>query len=473
MTAAYMRILINAVNNSLFPDVDLDSATWTGPPLEMVTVQSLLYASLATSLFAAFIAMLGKQWVNRYIRNHGGSAAEKSRDRQRKLDGFKKWHFYLAIESLPVMLQLALLLLGCALSLYLWTISRTVSAVILTFTLFGLTSYVLLSLAATLYYDCPYQTPPSILTRAIIGHAKRSNSAAARSLRSLVASLPSIENLGQILRHLHSGVHRGLQSFGCIPTIVEEVERVPLAVILESPVRTFENTSIDWEVCKADVRCISWMFESTTDPDVILSTVRFAADMTWYPEIAVALSPHVLADLLFDCISDRRVIPGKLEHATSIGMALASVLSVRLNMRPGDWGLWELCNRIQLDIGLTNPSEQLFSLVARVLRFLTTPLHSLGEGTTGNWRFDHSVPNLTTADKLWWSKTILQAVWMHRRFAKPETVLRLFSIDAVYDHLMADGDETLHVLRTNCFLISAIALGLEIDFCDLYAPSDL
>ena len=124
MTAAYMRILIHAVNASLFPDAIPDPTTWSGPPPQIVTIQSLLYASLATSLFAAFLAFLGKQWINRYLRNRGGSAADKSRDRQRKLDGLERWHFQLVIESLPVMLQLALLLLGCALSLYLWTMSE-------------------------------------------------------------------------------------------------------------------------------------------------------------------------------------------------------------------------------------------------------------------------------------------------------------------------------------------------------------
>jgi len=182
MTAAYMRILIHAMNNSLFPDADPTSATWTGPPPEIVTVQSLLYASLATSLFAAFLAMLGKQWVNRYLRNRGGSVADKSRDRQRKLDGFENWHFHLAIESLPLMLQLALLLLGCALSRYLWTISHTVAGVIAAVTLFGVTLYVCLSLAATIYYNCPYQTPPSILTRATIRYLTQSDTALARSL---------------------------------------------------------------------------------------------------------------------------------------------------------------------------------------------------------------------------------------------------------------------------------------------------
>ena len=472
MTAAYMRILIHAVNSSLFPDANPDSTTWTGPPSEIVTVQALLYASLATSLFAAFIAMLGKQWVNRYLRNHGGSAAEKSRDRQRKLDGFKKWHFYPVIESLPVMLQLALLLLGSALSLYLWTISRTVAGVTLAFTIFGLTSYAFLTLAATLYYDCPYQTPPSLLARRFIRSLKRSDAPVARLLRSLIISLPSIKDLARILGHLRSGVRHVLESFGCSPTVVEDAEHVPLAVILESPARTFENISINWEVCEADARCISWMLESTTDPDLILSTVRFAADKIWYPEIAGALSPHILADLFFDCLSDRRVVPGKSEHASSIGMALVSVLSIHLNMRPEEEGLRELCNRINSDIEWAPSSEQTFTLVTRVLKFLAIPLPFLQRGMPVCWQLGNGIPKLSTAHKLWLSKAILQAVWVHRRVQDPETVFRLYSIDTVYEQLMADCDETPAILRTNCFLIMAISLGLRIGINDLCAPNN-
>ena len=83
--------------------------------------------------------MLGKQWINRYLRNCGGSVTDKSRDIQRKLDGFEKWHLHLAIESLPALLPVALLLLGCALSRYLWTINRTIAGVTIAMVLFGVT----------------------------------------------------------------------------------------------------------------------------------------------------------------------------------------------------------------------------------------------------------------------------------------------------------------------------------------------
>jgi len=331
MTAAYMQILIHAVNGSLFPNADQNPITWNGPPSGIITVQSLLYTSLATSLFASFLAMLGKQWVNRYLRNRGGSTADKSRDRQLKLDGLERWHFRLVIESLPLILQLALLLLGCALSRHLWTISHTVAGVIIAFTLFGIISYVFLTLAAVLSYDCPYQTPLSIIVRTSIRYMTRGHPTLAHSLQSPLESIVGIyshstKNLGRILQGFHPGARGIAGSFSHDAVPLWETPEIPLAVTT-TPVRIFEGIHTDWDSCKADTRCIAWMLSSTTDSDVIHSTVQFAADIIWYPELAAALSTRVLAGLFFECFLDGRVIPDRLEHASSIGMALASVLS--------------------------------------------------------------------------------------------------------------------------------------------------
>jgi len=470
MTAAYMQILIHAVNSSLFPDANPDSVTWSGPPPKIVTVQSLLYASLATSLFAAFIAMLGKQWVNRYLRNRGGSAADKSRDRQRKLDGFEKWHFHLVIESLPVMLQLALLLLGCALSQYLWTISRTVAGVIAAMTLFGVTSYVFLTLAATLYYNCPYQTPPSILTRTIIRYLTCSDVAFARSLRSLFA-LFTIRNLRRVLRRLHSGVRAMLRSLGGASVAAEGAEDIPLAVVMAPPTWDFKEISIDWEASKADARCISWILDSTTDTDVIFSTVRFAADTIWHPDIAGALSPHVLVDLLFDCLVDGRVIPGKSEHVGSIGMALASVLSTRLITELKDEDLRELRERIVSHVRWELPSEPTFLLVVAVLRLVAgDPTQN---GRSMGWQFSLSVPNrLSTTQGLWLSRVILQTIWRWKRVRGPTGALYSYAMESICRSFATDGNQMPDSLKTNLFLISAISLGLQIDIRDLYPPSN-
>ena len=98
----------------------------------IVQVQAILFASLAASLLSALLAMLGKQWLNRYESvDMRGSAIKRSQNRQRKLDGINDWYFDRVMESLPLMLQAALLLLGCALSRYLWEINTTVALVVL------------------------------------------------------------------------------------------------------------------------------------------------------------------------------------------------------------------------------------------------------------------------------------------------------------------------------------------------------
>ena len=472
MAAAYMQILIHAVNGSLFPNADPSAITWTGPPPGIVTVQSLLYASLATSLFASFIAMLGKQWVNRYLRNRGGSAADKSRDRQQKLDGLEMWHFHLVIESLPVMLQFALLLFGCALSRYLWTISRTVAGVVVAVTVFGVTSYGLLTLAATLYYNCPYQTPPSTLTRAAIRYLTHSDAPFARSLRSLKISLPSIKNIRRIPRRLGSGVRSVPRGFDYTPALAEQAECIPLAVVVVPPARIFEDVFIDWEVYKADTRCISWVLDSTTDIDVIFSTVRFAADMIWYPEIAEALSPHTLADLFFDCLLDGRVIPGKSEHASSVGMALASVLGIHLSIEPGDRALRELCERIRGHVEWVPSSEPIFLLVTAVLRFVADTPTRIGDEPSINFELFESIPDhLPTTHKLWLSRVILQTIWRCGRTQDPTTTVNFFAIGLICRVCTAGNDQVLTILKTNCFLIMAISLGLRVDIRDLYAPN--
>ena len=59
------------------------------------------------------------------------------------------------------MLQAALLLLGCALSHYLWEINVTVASVAVGVTSFGVIFYIFLIVAGTASESCPYQTPGS------------------------------------------------------------------------------------------------------------------------------------------------------------------------------------------------------------------------------------------------------------------------------------------------------------------------
>ena len=94
---------------------------------------------------------------------------ERCADRQRKIDGLEKWPFRLFIESLPVMLQIALLLLSCGLSRYVWSVNLSVARVVISFTVLGVIFYLGIVIAGTSSYECPFQTPASTTLRALRG----------------------------------------------------------------------------------------------------------------------------------------------------------------------------------------------------------------------------------------------------------------------------------------------------------------
>jgi hypothetical protein len=159
-TAALLRVLIYKIDNTTFGNNVPTLPQWTGPPRTIVQVQAILFASLTISLFSAFLAMLGKQWLNRYeSTDRQGSAIERSHNRQRKLGGVVGWYFDHVMESIPLMLQAALLLLGCALSQYLWEVNITIASVVVGVTSFGAIFYIFIVIAGIVSEGCPYQTP--------------------------------------------------------------------------------------------------------------------------------------------------------------------------------------------------------------------------------------------------------------------------------------------------------------------------
>ena len=86
-------------------------------------------------------------------------------DRQQKCDGLKKWPLHFFIESLPEMLQAALLLLACGLCRYMWSINASVAYTLICFTGLGATFYTGIVVAGMSSYACPFQTPASAALR--------------------------------------------------------------------------------------------------------------------------------------------------------------------------------------------------------------------------------------------------------------------------------------------------------------------
>ena len=133
-------------------------------PTSLLRAQPILFASLFVTLFVAFIAVLGKQWIHYYNRvTTRGSIVDRGKEHQTKLLGLQKWGLHLIMKLLPAMLQLALLLFGAALIVYLWDLNVSAAEVVLVVASIGLIFYASIAVIATIWNDFPFQTPLSVV----------------------------------------------------------------------------------------------------------------------------------------------------------------------------------------------------------------------------------------------------------------------------------------------------------------------
>jgi len=316
--AALLRVLIYKIDNTTFGDNVPTIPQWSGPPHTIVQVQAILYASLAASLFSAFLAMLGKQWLNRYASiDMRGSAIERSQNRQRKLDGIVTWYFDYVMELLPLMLQFALLLLGCALSCYLWEIDTTVASVVLGVTLFGVLSYAFFVVAGAASVSCPYQTPGAHTLRRIPPLTLSAIHSA--SLHSKVIGGVAIW-WDAAINDFDGSIDSVVASFVItllIPILLLGCLAVDIYLIARATAKAFVANALSWshrayvrvpQIAALDLRCISWMLRTSLDKTIHLLTLRLLATMTT-PAIFDPTLVSACLDILTSCVS---IVSGKV-----------------------------------------------------------------------------------------------------------------------------------------------------------------
>jgi hypothetical protein len=119
---SYLQNLSHLLQAGLFSAVSWAFIIQIQPQPSLLTVNtipvlSLLYISLFTTLLAALLAVLGKQWIMYYqAAGSRGTIEEQGLECQRKLDGLRKWKFDAVLQIFPVLLQLTLLQFTSAIS---------------------------------------------------------------------------------------------------------------------------------------------------------------------------------------------------------------------------------------------------------------------------------------------------------------------------------------------------------------------
>jgi len=262
-------------------------------------------------------------------------------DRQRKLEGLERWPFHTFVESLPVMLQLALLLLACGLCRQMAPVNTTVAGVLIALTGLGVLFYLGIVIAGTSSYACPLQTPASTTLRGLWKEIRP---------RITPVVLPVIDALHRLWKVVLHQILRAMPTprFEVLyklwkrfqSGILHAALRLPLAItstlrhhLCRPVLPTVQNNSpvpqeiTPWMAQKdlaeflrtngSDVRCVSWILRNITDPEAVEAAVRLAGTIRWFGDRADIEPPYdVIVSVFEGCFdSTKEVYPGLKDRA--------------------------------------------------------------------------------------------------------------------------------------------------------------
>ncbi|KAJ7210843.1 hypothetical protein GGX14DRAFT_394468 [Mycena pura] len=283
------------------------------PPIKIVVAQSILYISLSSTLLAALLAVLGKQWLMYYqAAGSRGTTEQHGLERQRKLDGLNKWKFDAVLQMFPLLLQLGLLLFSTALSVYLWTISVPIAIIVLSFTVLGFVAYLFLLGSAIFSPDSPFQTPLAPFLKHTISLALQILQPLSK-VRDWCSKL--IQNKQQSMLQFGKSHVQLLPSFTAHSSL--ESPNTPLQ-------EDFPET--DFDEPSAEVPAVLWVLETSTDPMMISTAAEMVIDLQWPLNLDLTLSMNRLDETFIHWLnSEQKIQEGMVHPATNCGMAYCSL----------------------------------------------------------------------------------------------------------------------------------------------------
>ena len=233
---------------------------------------------------------------------------ERCGDRQRKCDGLEKWPLRHFVEALPVMLQVALLLLACGLCRHMWSINTSVAYTLVPLAGLGIVFYLGIVIAGTSSYACPFQTPASIALRS-----------SWKKVRHVITSLSVHPK--RALSWIRRMWNRGARPFlrrQSLPEIPLENVQVQQPWLKPKDIAIIRRTSTN------DVRCVSWILRNITDPEALDAAIRLAGVIQWFVDGTNAKPSYDTIVSTFEACFDSTgmVYPGSRDRAYHSGRAM-------------------------------------------------------------------------------------------------------------------------------------------------------
>ena len=136
---------------------------FTPPPFQKswatVVINTLWLLSLVTALIAASLGILVKQWLHELLSYETHDPMERLKLRFFRETGVERWKVFTIASSLPLLLQLALLLFFVGLVFFLHQLDAIVTWCTTVIISFWLAALLLVTFAPVFSSQCPYKTP--------------------------------------------------------------------------------------------------------------------------------------------------------------------------------------------------------------------------------------------------------------------------------------------------------------------------
>ncbi|KAJ7307902.1 hypothetical protein DFH08DRAFT_1051154 [Mycena albidolilacea] len=298
-----LQLLVQNITGAAVPVIQMAGQTVPTTTTIIVIAQSLLYFSLFSTLLAALLAVLGKQWLLYYDSvGERGTIKERGLERQRKVDGLRRWKFDPVMQILPLLLQFALLLFAVGLSLYLWTVHPGIASMVLGLTAVGFISYSLTVISSMMSPDSPFQTSLSVLLQILVQRISLS-----LSLQELFQqSRPSAFSF---LSGTASAISACMKPL--LPQFHARTYQEPLSPTVSVPI--FDKIPEPSQ----DISAIIWALETSTDPQLVEVAAAVVPNLQWPVNLNLEPSLEKLADAFQDCFDGWNVREGMDDRALS------------------------------------------------------------------------------------------------------------------------------------------------------------
>ncbi len=147
--------------NSTQPSSTSRASADPPPPVPhwAVWLNALWFAGLILSLASASVGIMVKQWLNEYSAGVSGNSRSVAQMRQYRLIHLRAWHVQDVVNTIPVLLQLALGLFLAGLLILLWSLHETVAAIATTLVCLLAIFTVVTTLLPLVNHKCSYLTP--------------------------------------------------------------------------------------------------------------------------------------------------------------------------------------------------------------------------------------------------------------------------------------------------------------------------